>query len=376
LVCVDAGTQCYVNGNQLTFNLGSGLIPVLGDCIAVTTWNDTRQQNILTQVFVGPVQTTTPVVEGFDETNFDSGTTSFGPGSFDYASSAIITINDIMLERIVTDPNRLWVTLNGNRLFYGDGFTLNGYELVLPQALSATDVVMITEFTNSIVPNAMAFRIFQDMRGVQAVYRITPATTTLVAQTVSQGDDIIYVDNAAALSEPRPEDNIWGVVMIEGERIMYRVRDVNTNTISSLLRGTAGTAAASHPVGVEVTDMGRGNLLPAQYQNTVVYNTFLADGSETLFVASNLELAYDDSTTVQEAVEVYVGGILTRTGYTITGDTPVTVQFVTAPPAGVEVTILVRQGLSSWYEPGATTPSNGQPLQITETAPARFLRGL
>jgi len=222
----------------------------------------------------------------------------------------------------------------------------------------------------------MAFRIFQDMRGVQAVYRITPATTTLVAQPVSQGDDIIYVDNAAALSEPRPEDNIWGVVMIEGERIMYRVRDINTNTIGSLLRGTAGTAAAAHPVGAEVTDMGRGNLLPAQYQNTVVYNTFLANGSETVFVASNLELAYDDSTTVQEAVEVYVGGILTRTGYTITGDAPVTVQFVTAPPSGVEVTILVRQGLSSWYEPGVNTPSNGQPLQITETAPARFLRGL
>jgi hypothetical protein len=46
----------------------------------------------------------------------------------------------------------------------------------------ATDVVMITEFTNSVAPEAMAFRIFQDMRGVQATYRITPATTTYLVQ--------------------------------------------------------------------------------------------------------------------------------------------------------------------------------------------------
>jgi len=340
LVCVDAGTDCYVNGDQLTFNSGSE--PAPGDCVCVTTWNDTRQQNILTQVIVGPYN----------------------------------GANNLILERLVADPNRLWVTLNGNRLFYGEGYLINGYELVLPALLNSTDVVMITEFTDSIVPDAMAFRIFQDMRGVQAVYRMTPATTTTVSQAVEQYDDVIHVTNAAALSEPRPEANIWGIVMIEGERIMYRVRDVNTNTISSLLRGTAGTAVAQHPVGAEVYDMGRGNLLPAAYQNTIVFNTFLADGNQTLFVASNLELAYDDSTTVEEAVEVYVGGILTRTGYSITGDNPVTVQFVTAPPAGVEVTILVRQGLSSWYTPGVNTPSNGEPLQITETIPARFLRGL
>ena len=43
--------------------------------------------------------------------------------------------------------------------------------------------------------------------------------------------------------------------------------------------------------------------------------------------------------------------------------------------SNVEVDILVRRALT-WYAPGAGTPSNGEPLQETETAAARFLRGL
>ena len=46
-----------------------------------------------------------------------------------------------------------------------------------------------------------------------------------------------------------------------------------------------------------------------------------------------------------------------------------------APAAGSEVTILVRRGFS-WYQPGATTASDGIALQDTDTVAARFLRGL
>ena len=76
-----------------------------------------------------------------------------------------------------------------------------------------------------------------------------------------------------------------------------------------------------------------------------------------------------------DEIEVYVGGIRVQTGYTIINTNPVTVTFDTAPPAGVDVTILVQRG-STWYAPGTDTASNGNPLQDTETVTARFLRGL
>ena len=88
-------------------------------------------------------------------------------------------------------------------------------------------------------------------------------------------------------------------------------------------------------------------------------------------------LAGDDSTLINEAVEVYVGGILLAelTGYTIIGNTPVAVEFDTAPADGVQITILIRQGVT-WYAPGINTASDGVALQNTNTQAARFLRGL
>ena len=376
LISVTTKTQCYINSGQLVFDPTQGLVPNLGESISVTTWNDTRQQNILTQVFVGPVPQNTVVSEGYDITSFDFGDIADAPGSFDYSTGTVISANDIQLGRVVTDPSRLYVTFNGRGLFYGDGFTISGEEMILTAGvMSPTDTLMITQFTESTVPEAMAFRIFQDMRGVQATYRITDATTTELVDSLEINDDVIFVANASALSEPNLVDNIWGILTINGERIMYRNRDTVLNTISGLRRGTAGTGVDTHAIGSAVYDMGRGNLLPIEYQNYVVSNTILADGSTTTFVAEDINLSGQDSTLIDESVEVYVGGIRQFGGYSIIADDPATVLFNIAPPNGVDVTILQRRGVT-WYQKGVDTASNGIALQDTNTKPARFLRGL
>jgi hypothetical protein len=215
--------------------------PNIGDVFQVIGWNDTRQQNALTLVFQGPVTTGITVVEPYDSTDFDSGTLSGDPGSFDYSQGTAIPNNDFWLRRADVDPSRLWVTLDGFRLFEGEDYVVEGEYLILASgAIGSADIMVITEFTNSVVPEAMAFRIYQDMRGVQATYRITSATTTAVSQAVSATDDIIYVDDASVLSAPDLPNGIFGVITIGGERIMYRVRDTALNFVSSLLRGTAG----------------------------------------------------------------------------------------------------------------------------------------
>jgi hypothetical protein len=174
---------------------------------------------------------------------------------------------------------------------------------------------------------------------------------------------------------PDVENNIWGVLTIGGERIMYRNRDVNANTVSSLLRGTAGTAIASHEASSIVYAMGRGEIMPAEFQNYIDSNYFLGDGSTVEFAATNITFNDTDSTLEVEAVEVWVGGTRVTNGYTITGSNPVVVEFNTAPADGTGITILVRRGVN-WYQPGIDTPSNGFALQDTNTEAARFLRGL
>ena len=514
-IAVTTGAQAVIDSttNTLIFNPAGGLIPIAGQPITITWFNDTRQQRLLTQVFVGPFQEGIIISEGFDETNYDplfvdlistvtqtvgsdgiedtftatdivifsnfdvyNPTTNLGlevyvngilqtlgtdyeitnnspeelpieiqfftppavgsvefilstysrntstdafnntSESYDFSTGGTTPVNDLNLGRIITDTSRLWVTLNGKLLSPGIDFTLDGTYLILSYGvLQTTDVVMINMVTDSVVSEALAFRIFQDMRGVQATYRITPSTTTTLVENVSINDDTIYLDNASALSIPNFAANLWGVVMINGERIMYREINFVTNTISSLLRGTAGTGADAHLVGAEVTDMGRANLLSPEYQDYIVSNRILANGTTTVYTAEDISLVdsgavvwvltntyvmgdvviADDfyyrakinvpaSTAItnteywqaiSDTVEVYVGGTLQTSGYTITNENPVIVEFTTAPADGSEVVILVRRGVT-WYQQGLGTASDGIPLQQTNTIPARFLRGL
>ncbi len=398
LISVDTEADYRVVGQTVEISSGVNL----DDVFAVVTWNDTAQQNPVTLVFNGPVVTGLTIAEPYDSTVYDAATVSGDPGSYDYSVGSAVASNDFLLNRTSVNAGRLWVTLDGYRLFEGadftvedDGSTLESATLVLAQgAIGPAQVLAVTMFTDSIVPEAMAFRIFQDMRGVQATYRITAATSTTLSQDLSASADIIYVTDASALTEPNLEIGIFGVITIDGERIMYRQRNTALNTISSLLRGTAGTAAAAHSSGADVYDIGRGNLLDQRYQDYTVSDTGMGDGTTSVFYAPSIDVTdFEDSSTENLSIEVYVGG---RRQYKYSDTTatseyrwflsqfdPVTVEFVVddtvypalhAPAAGSEVTILVRQGVT-WYQQGATTASDGVALQDTNTLAARFLRG-
>jgi len=370
LISVRTVAQYWIDGNQLIFRPEFGLSPSEGQTIEIITWNDTREQGLLTQVFVGPTTVGEVIQEGYDTTDFSTATTNDTTGSYDFTIGVQVTENVFDTGTPILSPERILVSLNGCWLFNGIDYNIDGSSVVIIGApIPAQDVLVVTNFTQSVVPGAMAFRIFQDMRGVQATYRITPDNTTTTTQAVTVTDDIIYVANAAALPEPNLANNVWGSITIDAERIMYRYRDTTTNTVSGLLRGTAGTAVTAHAQGATVYNIGRGNLLATEYQNYIVSDTTLADGSTTVFTANSIDL------TVPGSLEVYVGGILVTSGYTISATNPCEITFIAAPPAGVDVTILVRRGVT-WYAPGTGTASNGNPLQITETQAARFLRGL
>lgn len=375
LISVRTAAQYFIVGNSLLWKPTGSLVPIPGDVISVTSWNDTREQNILTKVFQGPTSQGIQIRQTFDETGFSEGDLNNEPGSFDYSTGGIILTNKFNVGRVITQPSRLVVTLDGVFLFENVGFVVEGEEVVLlGPAINSAQVVAITMFTESEVPGAIGFRIFQDMRGLQLTYRITENTSTELAQPLSSTDSVIYVKDVSKLSEPNLEKGIFGLITIDGERITYRNRDIINNSLNGLRRGTAGTGAADHAVGAAVYDIGIGNLLPKEYQNAIVDQNFLADGTTTEFVADTITLTGLTTAQVSEAVEVYVGGIRQSSGYTVTSAAPVSVTFAQAPTENYQVTIAVERGLS-WYQPGSGTASNGIPLQEQNTTAARFIRG-
>ena len=375
LISVRTAAQYTVVGNVLTFKASGGFIPLLGDVVSVTTFNDTDQQNILTQVFAGPSTEGLVLTEPYDSTPFDDGDINLGPGSYDYSLGTVIQINEFDTGREITNTQRIMVSLNGKYLFPGDNFTVAGTKVIISgPVINAADIVVIESFTQSVLPGGIGFGIFQDMRGTQTSYRILGSETTRLAQPCSATDDVIYVVDASRLGIPDLTYGIFGIVMINGERITYRTIDIANNTISGLRRGTAGTAADSHAVDAPVIDMSVGNILPAEYQDYIQSQNFLANGTETVFVCEDISVQQLDSSEITEAVQVYVGGILQTSGYSITGSNPVTITFATAPTNGYQVSVRIRRGLS-WYEPGPFTPSNGIALQDQNTLAARFIRG-
>ena len=364
-----------IDNYNLLFRTNGGFRPIYGDIVSVTSWNDTAQQSIVTLLWQGPVVDGVVVNEPFDSLPFDDGTVTGDPGSFDYTEGVQVIVNDFQLGRAILDPTRMWVTRNGTRIFYGDDYLVIGQELVIHGPVISTNEVVVAQlFTDSVVPEEMAFRIFQDMRGIQATYRMTPATTTVLTQPLLKNQDIIYVEDASTLTQPNLNANVWGIITINGERIMYRELDLETNAVSSLMRGTAGTAVADHEVNSIVYNLGQGNLAPAEYQDRVVFTNTLADGSTTTFTADNIDLSNLTLSFAEQAILVYVAGLRANTGYTIDSVAPATITFDTAPTAGYEVSIRVRQGFG-WYQPANGNPSDGQALQVTQTDAARFFRG-
>ena len=115
--------------------------------------------------------------------------------------------------------------------------------------------------------------------------------------------------------------------------------------------------------------------MPAAAQNYIKQTSVIADGTQTDFTSD----IYLESIS-NNFVEVYVGGYKISTDnsqplyYYVLNTNPVEVVFNVAPTIGLEVTVLVRFGVT-WYQQGISTASNGVALQDTQTEAARFLKG-
>jgi hypothetical protein len=191
---------------------------------------------------------------------------------------------------------------------------------------------------------------------------------------------------------------IFGQITIDGERITYRERDLAANTLSGLRRGAFGTGAADHAVATEVYDIGSGNALASEYQDRVVSDTTVTDGSTAEFVAPSIRIQdFGDSSSIYvETIQVFVGGaeqlpvsrlvdgvtcdfpfIVTDAGG---DDTDLTIELVlpgdplltpNPPPADQEVRIQQRVG--AWWYDVSTAAAQQQSLQENASPAARFL---
>jgi len=300
-ICLTSIADYTINASILTIK--PHITVNATDDINVTTWNDTSQIDLLTSSFKGPTSVTTQIIDLFDASSFDS-------VAFDYVSTSTGDMNLFDLGRTVEVGYRLWVTLNGNVLLSDVKYSVSGSSLLIAgDLIGPTDVVSVTSMSSSVVPDALAFKIFKDMNGSSAMYRVSASSLDSVSLTkdLSIADDTIYVNNVSKLSIPNLELGTFGIIVIDGERITYKSMNNTTNTITGLRRGTAGTGITTHLKETVVTDVSITNIVTGSVITSTTLgadtNTSLTNYDKTWYktgynTASN-GIALQDQTTAQ-----------------------------------------------------------------------------
>ena len=151
----------------------------------------------------------------------------------------------------------------------------------------------------------IGFRVFEDMNQNPIYYRIAEANTTVLTSNLSLTDSNIHVINASVLPEPNPASAIPGVIFINGEKIVYYVRDTVNNLLGQIRRAVDGTSPqVTHAIGSRVVDASINQEIP--YSVTSAYELVSNTGfqtTETQFVTLGLRLTGNISANIGDIIQ-------------------------------------------------------------------------
>lgn len=364
----DSGTEITITNTVMS----------QGGKITVTSFANHELLGMTTRTFVGGQTYVSNLPVGLDKTGFDSTT-------FDGDETSKLVIPKFNLDSVIFNSSYLWITLDGRRLIPNYDFIIDGQYLFIAPKFNLTDenVIVVTEFEYNPAIGVIAFRIIQDITGKVEYLRIPLSGTTRLAKQIDFGDTEIVVTDASTLPDPGATLGMPGIIMVNGERIVYFAIDRETNTLSQLRRGTGGTGATVHSVGSRVDDVSKQQLIPNSadvYTLAVFKGVNAGDGTNKTFTSSEETTGFAMTLANAESLRVYVGGTLLRNDadvsqYTVNSVSPVSVTLTDAPPAGVWVAFEVRTG-GVWYDIGIVDANNpvSSGLANSTTNQALFLK--
>ena len=207
----------------------------------------------------------------------------------------------ITLPAIPVDINYVWVTKNKILLTPSIDYKLtdNKKAIKLKDILLDNDAIEIIQFgTEGVSGTKFAFRQFKDVLNRTVYKRLGDSYEYKLAQDLHIFDKEIVLESVEGLATPNPQNNLPGVLMINGERIEFF--KISGNKLSQITRGTLGTGVATvHETGSDVFNQGFQQTVP--YKDETVTLTFDGDGSTTQF-----DLGYTPRS--NNEFDVFVGG--------------------------------------------------------------------
>jgi hypothetical protein len=236
--------------------------------VRIISYADHDTSLIKTKVYSGAGAATISIPHGFDTIGFDS-----EDSGFDSSSSLIITTNKYPLQYTHTNTNYVLVYQNGQFLQPNTDWDLadSGSQVEIHRNISASDIIIITEFTENSQGGLTSFRIFKNLLDQTNYYAINYSDSTKLSADLGIFDTEISVQNALALPAPSTAYAKPGVIFINGERIAYWERDTVNNKLGRIIRATGGTGAPQvHAAGSDLVSAGKNQEITSLYDNSIV----------------------------------------------------------------------------------------------------------
>lgn len=279
---VTAGAD-YNLSNATTLNITGGTFSG-GDKIVVTTFNNHNNLKMTTETFKGGSSNAITTEIGFDVRGFES-------VAFDAVTASVVNIAEFNIFKTPTNMSYLWVTKNGVKMIPNQDYKLVGNKIAFADSLQASDITIVTQFTEEVTKPAIGFKIFKDLFDKTHYYRLSNRHTAITTAQILSADTEIALNKVSHLTVPDANANIPGIIWIGSERIEYLEIDNVNNKIKRLRRGTSGThIPTSHPNNSLVIDISSRQEIPAAHDKTW-YNTSGSNASDGL--------GLQNSTTVQ-----------------------------------------------------------------------------
>ena len=183
----------------------------------------------------------------------------------------------IPLNKTAIDDQFVWVAKNGVLLDPSvDYYVMQDRMRVrLNNPLQENDNIQVVHFSNSLQKNKFGWIQFNDILNKTHYLSLDGKENIKLAKDLYWYDKIIEVVDGSVLPQPETNSKYPGVVLIQGERIEFRLR--NGNILSQLKRGTLGTGVKDvYPAGLEIYNQSLNMVLP--YKDETLITSFISDG--------------------------------------------------------------------------------------------------
>lgn len=262
------------------------------------------------------------------------------------------------------DGSRAWVTINGDRVDPSKlSYQPSNNKLNILVPINYSDIVVVTSMVDGPTPDAISYNINVDSKGNASVYRTNDNDGTWLTKDVQVGDQTIYVNDVNSITDTN--ESYLNVTQLGQTKLVYLNSDIHTIKEVTVFNDTTGIELDS------------------------AYFILTTTNNRTAIVFSNGVTVTDlvkISLRVGDIIEINGEKIryarLDRNANTISG---LTRGVLGTSPASLHATYDILYGIvpsrkldDKYY--GVTWNSsnydetNGDPLQISDTPPANFLK--